>query len=638
MDADPAPVVDVRDLRRSYGRFRRRIAAVDGVTFQIGRGEIFGLVGPDGAGKTSVIQILAGVLAPHGGTALVGGHDVVSGARFVQSQVGYMPQGLGSNLYDSLSVRENIEFFRDLRQLPEAVYQRNRADLLKMTRLEPFLERRAATLSGGMRQKLALICTLIHLPDILLLDEPTTGVDPISRLEFWQIIRRVVDEQAATVLVSTSYMDEAARCHRIALMHGGRLVARGTPEEVRGRATGHFARLVAAPQAEAVRLLRQRADLASATVFGDEIHLQFDGELRAIETALDEGGVAVQRLALQPPDLEDVFLQLSAPGAAAPPRVQFEPVPAFSDRDITCRGVIRRFDGVTAVDGVDLSVHGGEIVGLLGPNGAGKTTLIKMMCGLLAPTAGTIVVGGVDVRRDRERIWTAIGYMSQRFSLYRDLTVAQNVRLYADLYGLVPRSYEPLIRALGLEVFSNRLTNDLPTGVRQRVSLLCAVLHHPAIVFLDEPTSGVDPHARRVFWDLIYGLSREAGVTVLVSTHYMDEASHCDRLGLMHQGRLVAEGSPADLRAVSIRHSGSLLCIEAPDPARALAVVRQSRPGAALFGRQIRVRTLEPEADRRTLAARLAQAGLGPARVESAELTMDEAFVDFIERAEARHA
>jgi ABC-type multidrug transport system ATPase subunit len=636
MNRDRPTVLDVRDLRRSYGRFTR-VLAVGGVSFSVGQGEIFGLIGPDGAGKTSIIQMLAGVLRPHAGSASVEGLDVVADGEQIKQRVGYMPQGLGSNLYDSLTVQENIEFFRDLRGLPADVYRPNRAALLAVTRLEPFLDRRAANLSGGMRQKLALVCTLIHLPDVLLLDEPTTGVDPISRQEFWQIVQRVVDERLTTVLLATSYMDEAERCHRIALLHAGAIVGEGTPQSIKQKATGRFAHLVADPQRLALQLLRQRTDVDSTEVFGEAIHIRFSGELREIESALTAGGVAIRGLSLEEPGLEDVFLQLLATDQPKAAAFHFDSAPTRAPgATVECRGVSRRFGTFTAVETVDLSVRKGEIFGLLGPNGAGKTTLIKMMCGLLEPSAGSIAVGGVNVRTERERLWTAMGYMSQRFSLYQDLTVHQNLRLYADLYGLDTSASVDLMAWLGLEPFVSRLTRDLPAGVRQRVSLLCAVLHHPSIVFLDEPTSGVDPQARRVFWELIYSLSRDAGITVLVSTHYMDEASHCDRLGLMHQGRLIADGSPDRLKELSERRSGGLLALRADDLDRAQAVLRQQWPGAVRYGDHIRLRTVDPDVDQIALTALLDRAGLGRVRIEPTPMSMDEAFIDFIQAADAR--
>jgi ABC-2 type transport system ATP-binding protein len=638
MNPDPRPILEARGLSRRYGRGHRRVEAVRNVSLSVARGEIFGLIGPDGSGKTSIIQMLAGVLSIHGGSASVDGLDVSHAPEAVKQRIGYMPQGLGINLYDSLTVHENIEFFRELRKLPDAIYRKNRADLLHMTRLDPYLDRRVVNLSGGMRQKLALICTLIHLPDVLLLDEPTTGVDPISRQDFWRIIQRVVDERQATVLLSTSYMDEAERCHRIALMHGGGIVAEGTPQDVRARATGRYATLVAEPQQDALRILRQRADIDATEVFGEEIRLQFSGELRAIEAGLLAQGVSIRELAMHEPDLEDVFLEVLR--QRQPIQAAFRlaasrgsPAPVAID----CVNVTRRFDAFTAVDHVSLRVGRGEIFGLLGPNGAGKTTLIKMLCGLLQPTSGSIAIAGARVD-GRPRGRASVGYMSQRFSLYRDLTVAQNLRLYADLYGVDPEACADMTARLGLTPFATRLAADLPVGLRQRLSLLCAVLHGPSMVLLDEPTSGVDPQARRVFWDLIYALSRESGITVLVSTHYMDEASHCDRLGLMGQGRLIAVGSPNELRRLSEQHSGRLLAVRAPALRAAQDVVLPLFPDAVVYGDSIHVRSADPEADAQTLSELLSRAGIYGGRVDPIPLSMDETFIDFIRSEEGAHA
>jgi ABC-2 type transport system ATP-binding protein len=636
MSSDPGPILEARGLWRLYGR--RRVEAVRDVSLSVARGEIFGLIGPDGAGKTSIIQIFAGVLSPDGGVATVEGLDVTASPDAVKQRIGYMPQGLGVNLYDNLTVRENIEFFRELRKLPDAIYRRNRADLLRITRLEPALDRRAANLSGGMRQKLALVCTLIHLPDVLLLDEPTTGVDPISRQDFWRIVRRVVDERQATVLLSTSYMDEAERCHRIALLHGGRIVAEGTPRAVRERATGRYATLLAEPQQQALALLRQRPDIAATEVFGEEVHLQFSGELRDVESALTKAGIVIRELAVQEPTLEDVFLEVLR--EHQPPPATFRLTAAHATTSaiaIDCLNVTRRFDSFTAVDRVTLRVPRGEIFGLLGPNGAGKTTLIKMLCGLLPPTAGSIAIAGTAA--DGGAAARAhIGYMSQRFSLYRDLSVAQNLRLYADLYGVDAAACTAMAERLGLERYGSRLAADLPVGLRQRLSLLCAVLHGPSIVLLDEPTSGVDPQARRVFWDLIYSLSRESGITVLVSTHYMDEAAHCDRLGLMGQGRMIAVGSPGELKRTSERHSGRLLALRTPALRTAQEVVLPRYPDAIVYGDSIHVRSARPDADSVAISDLLADAGVAGVRIDTIPLSMDETFIDFVRSDEEVHA
>jgi ABC-type multidrug transport system ATPase subunit len=638
MNGGPQPVIEVRGLWRFYGR-RKKIEAVRDVSFHVGQGEIFGLIGPDGAGKTSIIQVLAGVLTAHKGSVRVEGVDVIADPEAVKDRVGYMPQGLGVNLYESLSVAENIEFFRDLRKLPAGIYETNRADLLKMTRLEPFVQRRVCDLSGGMRQKLALICTLIHLPDVILLDEPTTGVDPISRQEFWQIMRRLVQERKVTVLLSTSYMDEAERCHRIALIHAGAVIDQGDPGDLKAKATGQFARLVAKPQVDAVRVLQTRKDVSSTEVYGKEIRIQFEGDLVEIESGLVSRYIELHSVERREPSLEDFFIQLLSSGKQGMPSLQVSAQPEMRTSNvIEIAGATRKFGDFLAVDSVDLRVARGEIFGLLGPNGAGKTTLIKMMCGLLEPTAGTVRVAGIDVKTDRAHVWPQIGYMSQQFSLYRDLTVAQNLRLYSDLYNVRQADFTSMERSLGLEEFGSRLAGDLPTGVRQRLSLLCAMLHRPQVLFLDEPTSGVDPLARRNFWDLIYSLSRVSGVTVLVSTHYMDEADHCDRLGLMHRGRLFALDSPESLKRTSEERSGKLLAIHTHAFRDAFDALCPAYPGAFLFGDRIHLRSFDPRADEHQVFSLLLRAGISDARTSEPPLSMDETFIDFIRSAEMAHA
>lgn len=632
------PVIEAHGLWRSYGRRKKKVEAVRDVSFGVSRGEIFGLIGPDGAGKTSIIQILAGVLDAQGGAASVGGIDVLARPEAVTKLVGYMPQGLGANLYESLTVEENIEFFRDLRKLPEELFQKNRAELLRMTRLEPFVHRRAKNLSGGMRQKLALICTLIHLPDVILLDEPTTGVDPISRQDFWEIIRRIVEERQVTVLLSTSYMDEAQRCHRIALVHSGEIVAQGTPESIVAKATGQYAAIHADPQPAALALLHQTKAVLSTQVFGEEIHIRYEGDLKEIEKSLTGQGIVVRQASPQAPTLEDAFLQLLPGTIQRRPSLRLAATLGDGAFAIECGSVVRNFGDFVAVDHVDLRVRRGEIFGLLGPNGAGKTTLIKMMCGLLDPSAGAIRVAGFDVPKDRTQATVAIGYMSQHFSLYRDLTVRQNLRLYSDLYEVESAKFSHLIDPLGLRESESRLAGDLPVGLRQRLSLLCAVLHTPAVLFLDEPTSGVDPQARRVFWDLIYSLSRESGITVLVSTHYMDEASHCDRLGLMDQGRLIAAESPSALKRESERRSGRLLAVYGSPLRLAFDALQSSFPSAGLYGDAIHLRSLDPQSDWQKVLALLNRAGIQEPRISMIPLSMDDTFIDFIHTAGAGHA
>jgi ABC-2 type transport system ATP-binding protein len=641
--ASGAPaVIDVQALGKSYSR--GRIRAVQDLSLRVARGEVFGLIGPDGAGKTSLLQVLAGVLRADVGSAHVAGVDVLRDPEAVKGLIGYMPQGLGLNLYDSLTVSENIEFFRDLRRVPRAAYRDNRARLLDMTRLERFLDRPAGKLSGGMRQKLALICTLIHLPDVLLLDEPTTGVDPVSRREFWGIVHTLVASRHVTVLLTTAYMDEAERCHRVSLVHAGAVIASGAPEELTARLSGRVFALHSPHPDDVLDALRNVPAVQSATIAGAEVRLLVRDAAGDLAARLGAAGLAAVRPEPVRPGLEDVFLEhltrhrgptgaaarawLSSPSGDGGPRDGAAAVVA--DR-LTCR-----FDSFTAVDGVSMTVHPGEILGLLGPNGAGKTTLIKMLCGLLAPTEGRAVVAGYDVRRVGAELRGHVGYMAQRFSLYRDQTVVENLRLSAGLYsirrGERGQRIDAVLSSLGLEALADRQPLALPLGLRQRLALACAILHGPRVVFLDEPTAGVDPLARRQFWDIVHLLAHQRGVAVLVSTHYMDEARHCDRLGFMHEGRLVGLGSPHELMRRAEEEGGPMVEVVAPEFARAFVLLREHFAGAMLYGRRIRWQSRRPDADiaraRTLLVAAAMSADLG-----AQPLSMEDTFVSVLRAA-----
>ncbi|HSE93631.1 MAG TPA: ATP-binding cassette domain-containing protein [Methylomirabilota bacterium] len=587
-----AAAIDARRLSKTYRR--GRVHAVRDVSLRVAAGEVFGLIGPDGAGKTSVLQILAGVLSIDGGEARVAGVDVARDPERVKALIGYMPQGLGLNLYDALTVEENIEFFRALRRVPADRYRDNRDRLLRMTRLAPFLDRPARKLSGGMRQKLALICTLIHLPDVLLLDEPTTGVDPLSRRDFWTIIHTLVATRGVTVLLTTSYMDEAERCHRVSLMHEGALIAGGTPAALAASLAG------------------------------------------PVPGTLED--VFVHHLTAGRP-LPDVGSRLAPAreGAASTGNGGR----AAGGAPVVANGLTCRFGAFTAVDAVSLEVHQAEIVGLLGPNGAGKTTLIKMLCGLQPPTAGSASVAGYDVGRQGRDVRRSIGYMSQRFSLYRDQTVLENLGLSAGLYGIRGsrgRSrIEALLASLGLAPFADRLPAALPLGLRQRLALACAILHEPRVLFLDEPTAGVDPLARRDFWNLVHQLAHEDGVAVLVSTHYMDEVTHCDRLGFMHEGRLVGLGRPEELAKEAERHGGPMVAVETPTFDRAFVLLRDQFPAAMLYGRRIRWQSVQPDHDIHRARQVLAAAGI-EASVGTQPLSMEDTFVSVLRVAGLSHA
>ena len=573
-------VIDIAGLSKGY----RRVEAVRGVSFTVRRGEVFGLLGPDGAGKSTIIQVLAGVLLPSRGAASVAGIDVLRDPEGVKARIGYMPQGLGLNLYDDLTVDDHLQFFAELRGVPVDQFRDHRATLLDITRLTPAADRLARHLSGGMRQKLGLACALIHLPDVLLLDEPTTGVDPLSRQDFWHIINRLSRDRQITVLLTTPYLDEAERCHRVALMNRGRLLALGTPDELKARIVGG--------SSEPVRM---------EDVFVSLLAAEEDGSTRAVPRA---------------------------PGA---PRV---PQPSSDGPAIAVEALTKRFGSITAVNDISFTVNAGEIFGMLGPNGAGKTTAIKMLTGILRPTQGRGLVAGYDIFRQAGEIKRTIGYMSQRFSLYPDLTVGENLHLFARIYGLAGRRKRDreaaVVEAGGLDEWRGMLARDLPLGIRQRLALAGALLHEPPVLFLDEPTSGVDPIARRHFWELIGRLSREQGVTILVSTHYMDEAEHCDRLALMHRGGLVAVDSPMMLRELATERRGVVLEVAAPRFREVIAALEPHYPDLSLAGSRIHMFTRNSAADRRQIDDILHRDGVGSVTMREVPMAMDDVFATLI--------
>ena len=481
--------VIVNNLIKRFGS----LTAVNELTLSVARGELFGLVGSDGAGKTTTLRMLSGVMdATEGELQVLGcpGGDITP----VQPDIGYMSQRFG--LYPDLTVAENIRFYADLFGVDNDERKARTEQLLAFSGLAPFGGRLAGRLSGGMKQKLGLCCALIHKPELLLLDEPTNGVDPVSRRDFWKILTDLQAE-GVTIIVATAYLDEAARCDRVGLLHNGRLIACGTPAELTGNGAVSLDDLVIG-----------KIGGDSSTPFG---YAQ-DGPLRVRELRGMSG---------------------DEPSA------------------VSLNHLTKRFGDFTAVDGVSLNVPRGQIFGFLGPNGAGKSTTIRMLCGILTPTSGEGRVAGFDIATQPEQIKENIGYMSQRFSLYEDLTVEENIAFYAGVYRLPAAKRlertEWVIRMAGLTERRRSLAGELSGGWRQRLALGCAILHEPPIVFLDEPTSGVDPLSRRKFWELIYSLA-EGGVTVFVTTHYMDEAENCDRLALIYRGELIAVGTPLELK------------------------------------------------------------------------------------------
>ena len=471
--------IEVNQIAKSYGK----VQALDEVSFSVGKGEVFGLIGPDGAGKTSMFRILCSLLLPDRGTATVDGFDVVTQMREVRRRVGYMPGRF--SLYQDLTVEENLKFFATL--FGTTIDEGYDAIKVIYSQIERFKDRKAGALSGGMKQKLALSCALVHQPSVLFLDEPTTGVDPVSRKELWEMLL-MLKERNITIMASTPYLDEVRCCERVAFLDQGKVRGIDTPE----------------------RILEEFRDIFMPP---------------PISSAKEEG--------------------TNDPGNTT------TPLEESSENVIEVEHLVKAFGDFHAVDDISFTVKKGEIFGFLGANGAGKTTAMHMLTGLNQPTSGTGRVVGYDIRTEHEQIKRHIGYMSQKFSLYEDLTVAENIRLFAGIYGMksdeVKVKTDQLLRQLKFEEHKDDLVGSLPLGWKQKLAFSVSIFHEPGVVFLDEPTGGVDPATRRQFWELIYEAAGR-GITVFVTTHYMDEAEYCDRISIMVDGKIKAMGTPDELK------------------------------------------------------------------------------------------
>jgi len=537
-------------------RFGQAAPALDAVSGSVFAGQITGLVGPDGAGKTTLIRMMTGLLAHDTGTIEVLGFDAQREGPAVQASIGYMPQRFG--LYEDLTVRENLDLYADLRALPAAERAGVFQQLLQFTDLARFQTRLSGKLSGGMKQKLGLACALLKKPKLLLLDEPGVGVDPISRRELWKMVSDLTAEGVG-VLWSTAYLDEAEMCDRVLLLNEGKLLFDGAPRALTSQVEGRVFKLRGVGE-------RPRQVLAKVLSEPGVIDGVIQGKALRIVTAVSEQGGAADaarvaasqgtqlRADATPPRFEDAFVDILGGGSGGTSKLaEGWPVLPPSDQPlIEAHGLTKRFGDFTAAEDITFDIRRGEIFGLLGPNGAGKSTTFKMLCGLLKPSAGEGRVAGFDLRKEAAEARGRLGYMAQKFSLYGDLSVMQNLRFFAGTYGLSGARKRQQIEAM-TEIFAlgpmlKSNAKDLPLGFKQRLALACAVMHEPDVLFLDEPTSGVDPLSRREFWTHINGLI-DRGVTVLVTTHFMDEAEYCDRISLIYRGRSIALGSPDDLKA-----------------------------------------------------------------------------------------
>ncbi|MGD9125008.1 MAG: ATP-binding cassette domain-containing protein [Desulfarculaceae bacterium] len=560
---DPAAVVRVEGLSKSFFSGGRRITALNAIDAQVEAGIISGLIGPDAAGKTTFMRILCGLLRPDQGSAQVLGFDTMRRPVEVQSRVGYMPQRFG--LYEDLSVQQNLDLYADLKGLPSSRRKERFAQLMRMTGLEPYTSRLAKDLSGGMKQKLGLACTLLGQSELLILDEPTVGVDPLSRRELWSIIHRLVEEEGLSVLLSTAYLDEAERCQSVILMHAGKVLGQGAPEDFTSEMQGRtFLALSAGSRRRRLqRCLSEQPGVLDAVLTGSGVRV-----VSVLEKApeLSELAGEWQNVTLEPtpPRFEDSFIARMRPSGG---RSEVSPGGDMTARTldesdhalIQVKDLVRRFGKFEAVQGISFSVNAGEVFGLLGPNGAGKTTTFRMLCGLLPISSGSLTVAGMDLRKAASQARSRIGYMAQRFSLYAHLSVDENLRFFSSAYGLQGGRQKERIQwaleELGLGQVEETPSGELSLGYKQRLALAVALMHEPEILFLDEPTSGVDPVARREFWQRI-NLLAEGGVTVLITTHFMEEAEYCDRLIIMERGRILAEGAPDEIKRRFAGESG----------------------------------------------------------------------------------
>ena len=565
-----APHLRLTGVAKRFKGARRAsppVVALDGVSFTLAPGRTLGLVGPDAAGKTTLMRILAGLVEADEGSVEVLGQPV---AALDRSLVGYMPQG--GALYAELTVRQNLDLYARLRGVEPEESPERIAQLYRLTGLAGFENRPSGQLSGGMRQKLAMACAVVAAPPLMLLDEPSVGVDPVSRREIWQLAQELAAE-GSSIVWTTSILEDAERCDDLLLLHEGRVHYAGPPAGLAERAAGRtFARPLGTGRArDALQALLEQPGVITAGIAGETVRAVCrsssapgEGWSPAVPSA-DDGFAATL-------DTGEV-LGPSALAAAFPLRAADAKTPA-----IAAIGLTRRYGGFIAAQDISFTVHPGEIFGLLGPNGAGKSTTFRMLCGLLAPSSGRGTVAGRDLTVARAAAREALGYMPQKFSLYGDLTVAANLRFVAGAYGLTGaaarEAVERVVAALGLEDYFASAAGMLPLGIRQRLALGAAVIHTPPVLFLDEPTSGVDPLIRREFWHHINAIAAR-GTAVLVTTHFMDEAENCDRLLLVNQSEAIAQGTPAELKRIARRGAGGHTLEEA-----FIALIEAQRQGA----------------------------------------------------------
>lgn len=551
-------IIKATGLSKSFAAKQGReiTQALAKVDIEACEGSMTAIIGPDGAGKTTFMRLVCGLLSRTEGELEVLGLDVQKNSQRVQEQLGYMLQRFG--LYEDLSVRENMDLYADLHGISKELREQRFAKLLAMAGLTPFQERLAGKLSGGMKQKLGLVCTLVRSPKLLLLDEPTVGVDPLSRRDLWQILQQLVAEEKLTVLVSTAYMEEAELCEHVYVLHKGRVLAHGTPEELRQLTSGQCYKMQL-PEGKPARLLgaallEDREHVVDAVPDGGAVRfvLKQGAQLEQLLAYRYLGHLHTQRV---PSRLEDSFMLLLHEAEQENQGVSIavdyqQGVKLHTEKDIEVKNLLRKFGDFIAVNRTSFDVHRGEIFGLLGPNGAGKTTTFRMLCGLLPASDGEAQVAGMNMRTARTQARANLGYVAQKFSLYSDLSVDENLRFFGGAYGLFGKKLAERMESVkglfGLTHLSDVQAGSLPGGYKQRLSMAVGLIHGPRILFLDEPTSGIDPLARREFWRQITALAA-SGTTIIITTHFMDEAEYCDRMMIQDAGTCIAIGTPREI-------------------------------------------------------------------------------------------
>jgi len=626
-------MIEVIGLQKNYGK----VAAVKGIDFVVNSGEIFGLIGPDGAGKTTTFSILAGVVEATSGRVSILGKP----PREARLEIGYLTQRF--SLYGDLSIWENLTYSAGLRQVPPDVFQQRAKQLLEWVGLEKYPNRLAKQLSGGMKQKLALCSALVFSPKVLLLDEATTGVDPVSRREFWDLLATVA-ATGVTIITATPYLDEGERCNRIALIYEGVIQQTGTLRELRESLGLSRLELRTKDLALADQVLHSSPNITDIQSFGDRLDIlvsSCEQGQRDIEQILKQEGISFEPISQHEPTLENVFVSRLRRLGSDPPFIPFPYLQgsrSLKDRDVAIGAydLDKQFGDFQAVKKVNLEIKYGEIYGLLGANGAGKTTTIKILCGLLPPTAGKMLLAGEREDLYRQSVRKKIGYMSQKFTLYDDLSIQENLEFYCAVYQVPYQLRQKKIRWVleicGLVGQENTMTGSLPGGWKQRVAFGASVLHEPDILFLDEPTSGVDPLARRQFWRLIRDFAQR-GTAILVTTHYLEEAESCHRMAFMVAGEIVAQGSPSQIKAAQ---PGKLIQLQVNDTQKASELLKEKLAHwrVSIFGDSIHLVLDKPEEELPHIRDLFKHSQIELQSEINIPFSLEDAFIGIIERAE----